>query len=264
MISYHPASATASVGTTFTAGFRAADTDDVARIAVCMSRFAWSQSVFKDGYRSGANFLFADWVALDFDSPEMSLGDAVRTFCDMIHVIGTTRSHQVDKGGVTCDRYRVLLKPERRIMSLEDYRATMHPLARKYPIDRAAAEGARHWFPCKEIISVEGDGFTVEVGRGKTAAQLAAERHFAQVRYQRSGQHPRWLRDFLETGATCRVGRNQTVYAAAITLAEVGMSEGEVVSIIEKAPFSREGFSREELERTVRSGFKRGRGDGSR
>ena len=257
MISYHPASAGAPVGTTFTAGFRAVAVDDVSRIAVCMRQFAWSQSVFKDGYRSAANFTHADWLALDFDSPDLTLKEAVRIFCDSVHVIGTTRSHQAEKNGVTCDRYRVLLRPERRILAAADYTATVRSLAKKYPIDRAATDAARHWFPCREIVSVEPDGYEIEVERGKTDAQIAAERHFAAAKLKRTGRLPRWLDRFLTDGVVCGVGRNQTIYAATIEMRQLGMGRDEIIARIKGSPFPRGDFSETEIEATVHSGFRR-------
>jgi hypothetical protein len=166
MLSYHPKSEGARSGAIFTSGFRYVSGIHLSRAANAIARFAWSPACFKDGYRAEKNFQMAEAVALDFDSGELSLADAVNNFCDMQHIIGTTRSHQISKGGgPPVDRFRVVLRLEEPLTNLADYRETLRCLLYRYPADPAAKDGARFFFPCKEIVSVSDDGYLEPIKR---------------------------------------------------------------------------------------------------
>lgn len=70
---------------------------------------AYSQYQFKDGYRLGKNNLGnATMICLDFDSG-LSIEQAKTKFCKLQTLIITTKSHQIEKSGQKCDRFRVIL-----------------------------------------------------------------------------------------------------------------------------------------------------------
>lgn len=126
-------------------------------------RSTWSPIIYKDNTRKQANFLKSVVIALDFDDGEMSLAQAVDNyFCDMRHIIGTTKSHQKEKDGVVCDRFRVVLQLERPVLSSREYRWQMKCAVKKYPIDPQATDAARLFYPCEKIVSVS-DGELWEV-----------------------------------------------------------------------------------------------------
>jgi hypothetical protein len=214
--------------------------------------------VFKEGYRKKENFACANWFALDFETPELSLAEALKIFCDMTHVIGTTRNHRVTKGGVTLDRFRVLLRADRMMDDLHTYEWNLKRVGQRYPVDIACLEAGRHYFPCRDIISAKEGDFLEEVEAPPIIDQVKTARdHYLRLQNRRLGTFPPWLDAFLHRGRCCRVGRNQTVYAAAVALRDLGKSEEEAARLIAAAPFNRDGFSEAELTRTVRSGFKR-------
>lgn len=261
MISYHPKSAYAPIGRTFTAGFMAADTHgDLSRIAKGMSLYAWSPIIWKDGYRRIENFISADYAALDFETHEMTLAQALKTFCDMQHVIGTTRNHQVAKNDVILDRFRVLLRFQARITSADKYRYTMEKLAAQYPIDSQCLDPARHFFACKEIVSVMPEGESLE-DLGSLPANykktLAPEeyRQLIQVK-TRLGRLPQWLKDFLVLGKCKENTRNHRCWRAAIELLEHGYSAQETIAALRKAPFDRHDFDEAEIVTTTNSAVK--------
>lgn len=168
MISFHPEeNPFEKRDAHFTAGFIGVGGMDMQRVACCISRFAWSPSIFKGGYRAKRNFTTANLMALDFDNGEMSLKEAINNvFCDMSCVIGTTKSHQVQKDdSPPCDRFRVVLRLEKALDDYEDYEHTIYNFARPYlgAIDTACLEAARYFKPCKEILFVSDDGFDVDV-----------------------------------------------------------------------------------------------------
>ncbi len=249
-------------------GFKIADTNDLARIARGISRHVWSPVVWRDGRRRQDHFVCADLCVLDFDSPEMSLDEALRTFCDMAHVIGTTRNHQRDKHGVTCDRFRVVLQFSRQITSLASYLCSLQKVVARYPADPAPKDGARFFFPCKEIVSVEQAGYTeavVEPPSGDEIAKAYRSRRRGCI-YQRDGRLPRWLADFLEHGRVTGAGRNQTIYRAARNLAAFGEPPERIIDMITAAPFDRGSGSQmiddAEIFRSVNNGISKGLLDG--
>lgn len=138
--------------------FRSAPITDLNRIARCMLDWIWSPIVFKGGSRLEENFIESFWCALDFEDPAFSLEDASNAFCDMRHIIGTTKSHGIAKGAVpACDRFRVLLEWSEPIAALRLYRWNMRRIFERYPADKSCVDGARFLYPCREIISINAD-----------------------------------------------------------------------------------------------------------
>jgi hypothetical protein len=232
----------------YAAGFRVADLDDVKRLAVGISKFVWSGIIWKDGKRRQDHFLHSDWCVLDFDSPEMSLAEAIRIFCDCRHIIGTTKSHLVNKGGIQCDRFRVAIPWSRRITDLHEYRYNMGRMANAYPIDGQCKDGARYFFPCKEIVSVSEEEYVQEVHAAppppppRRAIQGAMP---GLVRYQ--------LTHVLGIG-----NRNLDCWRISKDLARAGFSADQVISFILQSPTYRENKNpriQEKIVEAVRGGF---------
>ena len=123
---------------------------------------AWSPSLFEPKERAQPNFVSASVIGYDFDSG-LSLQDAIDKFADsgFKHVIGTTKSHQIEKRGVVADRFRVVLFLDTPITKKEVYRATVLKIAADIGVfeflDKNTAECARYFTPCKEII-VDAEG----------------------------------------------------------------------------------------------------------
>lgn len=259
MISYHTLLGGAPAA--YSQGFLVADTNDVSRLARGITRYVWSPCVWKDGKRCQENFLRADWAVLDFDSGEMTLEEACRIFCDTIHLIGTTKSHQIAKDGKpACDRFRVVLKLERTTTDLGEYRATMASLVTRYPADPAPKDGARFFFPCREIASSLDEGYTEQLVMPTesplTPEQEAIKRSVRRLRYERLGKLPGWVSAFLKQGRLVRGGgRNNTVYAVVRELSDLGFEEEEIRKLVDSAPIDRKGLK---LDATIKSGMKGG------
>lgn len=258
MISYHPHQNGGSGA--YGQGFLRADTLDLARISRGICEFAWSPVIWTGGRRRQDHFEFADLCVLDFDSPEMTLAQALNIFSDMAHIIGTTKSHRKPKGGVTCDRFRVVLRFASRISALKTYRYSLKQVVQRYPADPAATDGARFFFPCTEIVSVLDDGFVEEVRDPPAVNTEQAEtrkRYLAEA-YRSRGAMPPWLKRFLDTGDVVDTGRNHTVYRAAAKLTELGEPADAVRAMVMASPFSRDGLEHGEVERALENGIKGG------
>lgn len=257
-ISYFPGRADLGSAAKYTQGFKVADLNDPHRIAKGISSLVWSSCIWLQGYRKEVNFEYADWCALDFDSGELSLDQAVDNYCDMIHVIGTTKSHQKAKGGgQPVDRFRVLLKFDDRIDNLRLYRWNMYRLSQKLPADPACRDGARFFFPCTEIVSVSADGYTQEIN---TDIPDTFDRPAATRRAIESGQVPGWVQGALAN--VIPIGeRNGTIYRIAKDLRRCGFGHDAIVHMILNSRTYRgtiipPKLSRE-IEQTVGSAVKR-------
>lgn len=123
-----------------------------------MKVFTWSPIIWKGGERKEKNFQTAHYVGLDFENPEVTVEGFVRSIEDCWHIVGTTRNHQKEKDGhPPVDRFRALLKFEQPITDVHDYRDTVTRLIDRHGADESCCDGARLFFPCRDIVSVQTD-----------------------------------------------------------------------------------------------------------
>lgn len=229
--------------------------DDLERLAAAICRYTWAPSQWLgDGVRAGRRrqdrWARALYCVLDYDGT-MTLAEARKRFCDMIHVIGTTRNHQKAKGRVPAlDRFRVVLKFDRAIEDLDTFRASMAFWINRYDADPSCKDAARYYWPCVDIVSVQAEGETVEVIPPPMAPR---RQNYAAIRTAKiipSYLHP-LLRDGAPEGA-----RNSTCFKLGAELTRCGFAEGEVLAIVAKAPM---GLPPDELRRAVENGIKAAR-----
>lgn len=134
------------------------------KLTAFITRGVWSPIVYTKGYRHQDNFRYADWCTLDFDK-NASLQDAITEFSNHAHIIGTTKSHTEEN-----HRFRVCIPFSERIKDLAVYRYNMKILTDRYGSDPAAKDGARFFYPCKEIVHVAPQGLTIDVWKKLPAA----------------------------------------------------------------------------------------------
>jgi hypothetical protein len=253
MISYHPLQNGTS--SDYAQGFKVADVDDMPRLARGIVGFVWSPIVWANGRRRQEHFLRADLCVLDFDSPEMTLAEALRTFCDCAHIIGTTRNHQKEKHGIVCDRFRVALRFAHPITDLRSYLYSLRSVVARYPADPAPKDGARFFFPCHKIVSIEPEGYVENVVTPPPIAVERRRRRLQVHRYERWGHMPPSVERFLKTGELVARGRNHSAYYAARTLAELGEDPDTVRAMVLAAPYPREGLAPGEIEKAIENGI---------
>lgn len=152
MISYHPTAREAREAVT---GFI-----QIEAVEMAMSSGIWAGICWRGGRRKEAEFIFSDVCVMDFDDGQMTLDEAVKTFTDCEHWIGTTRSHQKAKGDrAPCDRFRVAIPWVSRIDDLRTYKFNMIEMTKRYPVDPQCKDAARLFYPCVELVSVSFDGY---------------------------------------------------------------------------------------------------------
>lgn len=228
MISVHPNRRDLGLGLAYSKGWTVWPTNDVRLIATALLRNATSPIVFNDGRRRRSEFAGADWIALDFDFG-VSLAEITDTFCDHIHIIGTTKSHQIEKNGTpACDRFRLWLRVLQTITSAEVYESTVRYYCRKYEADPQAVDAARLFWPCREITSFADQGFYAEVHKPEPRRETTVCRPAAGGYYR---QIPSWVNSWLANGVD--VGqRNITSNKCGYWLGRNGYSEDEITAMV--------------------------------
>lgn len=248
MYSYHPAIHLIGKASCFARGWLV-NAKPRSLTTVLLSH-ATSPSLYANGYRARASFMRADWVGLDFDDGP-TLREIEHTFQGQIHVIGTTKSHQKQKGSaLPCDRFRVWLKLETTITNARDYEATARHYVYHYDADKACVDAARLFWPCQTITSVCWEGETADV-------VCAPEKTYAKAAGTYTGI-PKWVKEWLNGNAP---NRNKTVFKCAVWLARNGWGEDRIVDTVMGSALMYVGHTEpltdRELRKTVRSGIER-------
>lgn len=109
------------------------------------SAYLYSAIDFEEGYRKQENFKGANLVILDFDD-DLTIDAAKNLFKGYRYILGTTKSHQVEKGGKTVDRFRVILFGDITIAKAEDFRLAMKEILTEFNSDPACKDAARAYF----------------------------------------------------------------------------------------------------------------------
>jgi hypothetical protein len=234
-------------------GFLIADTNDLERIARGISKFVWSGIIWEGGVRQEAKFIRAEYAVLDFDDGELTLEGAKRRFSDVAHIIGTTKSHTELQ-----HRFRVVIPFEKPITVLRDYRYNMSKLCDLYESDAQCKDGARFFYPCKEIISVYKDGDAMDVRRTPKEFEDIQCNKLAQLEWSRYKRLPMWTDKFLKRGETFKDhGRQTSAFMVACAMKLAGVPKSEAYSLILNAPITRENLAEKELIQAVDSAYKR-------
>jgi hypothetical protein len=195
----------------------------------------WSPILFTNGIRTETNFKAVLACALDFDSPVTTLDWALETFKNHAHIIGTTKSHQKEKKGITCDRFRVVLLFNEIIKDLNLYKYNMGILTTKYNADKACKDGARFFFPCTEIVS-RGNGVFVDVSTPRIVPQ--------EKDIRRSGHG---FKTFVKVRPASE-NRNESVLKEGIKMFMSNMARSEIIPMLRIVS---NGLPEKEFERTV-------------
>lgn len=241
----------------FTAGWQAEDVKSWARLRTIVTGHVWSPIVFLNGYRSGANFTEARWFAIDIDEPPYTLAQALRDWCDTVHLIGTTKSHLREKDGKPpCDRFRIIAPFDTVIRDARLYRANVAAIVKRYDADNSVKDAARLYFPCVEIVSECRAGAFEPLSVAELPGEPTPDEYAAHVcdkamRHSVVQRWPPWLESFLATGAAPNgTSRHNRMLGAAQEMLESGMTAAAVVAALRAVPLTRP-FEPKEVERIV-------------
>ncbi len=239
----------------------AVDTDDVHRLSKAITNYAVSFGVFRGGHRMKDNFIKSNWIGLDFDVG-VSLSSIQKTFCDHIHLLGTTKSHQVAKGNEPpCDRFRLFLKLNDTVTDVKKYESLVSHFIDRYEADEQCKDAARFFWPCKEIVSIEAEGFSVEVQEILDVEEESTSYDYSD--YKAVKAIPPWVEHWLRFGVR-DLTRNIHCYKSAIILSQCGYNPDEIYDIVMNSaiPISKDPKVAKEVRSAVNSGVKRAAREG--
>ncbi len=217
---------------------------------VCLNHLVGC-GIWNQGVRSEKAWRYADWIALDFDAgPPLEI--ILPLVQQYVHVVGTTKSHQIAKGNAEpCDRFRVFLQLAERCSDLSLFRDGQRSLIGKLGGDLATIDGARMFQPCKTIVS------KASVGAGYKLARAVPLRPRAVGNFH-GDRIPRYVSDWLSGG----VGdgeRNKICFRIGAILTACGMDESTIVDTIMNSsiPLNTSDSVWREVRSAVRNGARR-------
>lgn len=106
----------------------------------------YSNLIWADGYRLGDNYIAgSDCLIFDFDEI-VTIDMVMQWFAKYQKLICTTKSHQINKNGVVCDRFRLVL-PLYSPIDLDRYQYTIinRYLAERFNADTQSTDAARKY-----------------------------------------------------------------------------------------------------------------------
>lgn len=131
---------------------------------VVKSDLNYTPFVFENGYRKESNSILnlCNSIMLDFDDG-LAVDKAMTIFDNYYYLIATTKSHQKDKNGKICDRFRIIFPLSKSIdLTIEEYKSIMSLLVIKYGNDKSCKDIARFYYGYKNsevFINFNGKDF---------------------------------------------------------------------------------------------------------
>lgn len=119
---------------------------------VLKSNGRYSPFIYNENYRKESNTILnkTNCIMLDFDDG-LTLEKAKKIFDVYNVIIATTKSHQKEKNGIICDRFRVILPTDYfEDITIEDYKQMMSLLILRYGSDNATKDVARYYYAYSE------------------------------------------------------------------------------------------------------------------
>lgn len=231
-----------------------------------IGKYPWSPIVFRDNYRRSANFMFSELIGLDYDDGRFSLDDAKEWVLenDFEALVGTTKSHLKKKqNGMTCDRFRIILRASSACRDVESYEYTLKKIIKETRGDISCKDAGRFFYPCKNIELLH---------PGKNRANwidppLEETRAFKQIAAQKIAK--REWRDLSKISPAmwghimwgCRPpGRHKLCYIVGADLGLRGFSVDEIFKLLvdNKSPLLEIGAN--DVRRAITNGSNRANG----
>lgn len=125
------------------------------RLASITSKFNYSPSSYREGYRKQDNVInLGNTLMFDFDDGSISIDEMVGFLNDngVTAFLSTTKSHNKDKHGKVCERYRVIVPLSGKINLPVDkfgdfYMFVARVLQFSEHLDKVCRDSARFFFP---------------------------------------------------------------------------------------------------------------------
>ena len=237
---------------------------------ILKSKFNYSPFQYRENYRNENNSILtnANCIFLDFDDG-LSIDKAKGIFSHLCYVLATTKSHQKEKNGKVCDRFRIVIPCETNIsLSKEDYKELMSDIITTHGADRACKDIARFYYGYEncDVFYNFGDLFDLDkaMEKVKKKKQIIKEMTKTKERVVNiifDGSKIDTLRQISHTDKMLRLlkfnerfgagGRNNYLFACAKYLQDSGMTDDEVISEVLWINRQGDGISEEEIKQTI-------------
>lgn len=115
---------------------------------IVSSEINYSPFQYKGGHRKeiNSNLEACNCIMLDFDDG-MSIEEIKEIFENTTYLIATTKSHQKEKNGFVCDRFRVILPLENCInITIDEYKIMMDLLINRLGADKSCKDISRFFY----------------------------------------------------------------------------------------------------------------------
>jgi len=167
-------------------------------VAAQITKQPWSPATFNDGIRNNKTLQSIELLVLDVDDG-CTLEQAKECFASYAHIIATTKSHQKEKNGVACDRFRVVLQLPKPVTTDEEFKEYWFAAKALWPfIDDACKDSARFFYPCVDVVAVShGALFSERVTKPASKPAISQQQSAVGKRGKLSSK----TKDFLINGA---------------------------------------------------------------
>lgn len=210
---------------------------------------AWSPIIWKNNYAKTDNFEASHFLALDFDTPgDETMDEINHSLQDHKRIIATTKSHNIEKNGIICDRFRLIIPFTRPITDYKTYKYTYQRALDRFPwADKSCTDGARFFFPSKQIVYIDRESeYKWDV------VEPAIDPELDQfVKLPPSGKIPGWCLKFINDGVV-GPSRNMKVYGVCYELFYQGFSEADVRRIVLRAKIDWVGVNLEAIIKSAK------------
>ncbi len=227
----------------------------------------WSPCVW-GGKRLKRNFISCHYLTLDFDEG-FTLAQAEKWLQtnNFAGILGTSKSHQKDKvtpsGKVqpACDRFRLVVPFTKALTDLDEYEINMAAVMESLPCDPSCKDGARFFYPCKEIVFSQQGGHYPPLSEEEIFSLKEQKRKHLELIVSNSEVQreksviPSWVHEILKYGVDESDSRHQYAYKIGATLENLGYAEAEVVGVLMTSNISEIGV--EDVRRAVHNGYAR-------
>jgi hypothetical protein len=232
-------------------------------MAELCNQMNFSPALFKNGKRNLASFEKAYCIGLDVDNdgrtPLMTLDEAKVAFKDYTHLILPSRSHQIEKDGRVCDRFRIILFFTEPITDIDTFYATWFWCKEQWPaIDPQCKDPSRFYYKHSAISSLRKNGTRITPVAPKPKEMTKGNVDLSRLSEGERGKLSRDTLEFLLVG-TGKGDRNGKTYKAAKEFQQNLYPFEEAVSKITELLLHTEtissDFTQGEVEATVRSAY---------
>ncbi len=197
----------------------------------------WSPGTYHNDHRKNENLKSISLLTLDVDDG-CTLAEAKTHFAGYKHIIATTKSHQKDKNGIVCDRFRVILFLPETVTTDSEYKKYWFAAGAKWPfIDQQCKDSARFFYPCLTIKSyADGFEFTEKQEPGVKLPKRSTKASGVKTKVKLSHA----TKDFLLEGAPPGQWHGALV-KACMNMKQEGMELEEMINRLQSATLNYDG-----------------------